>query len=200
MPETAPEATPEAEVTPEAEAAAFARSIRPIRLEERAELDRLSTRSWGSPYVASRGSLHRVSELPCLLAVDGDRWLGVAVYRLAAGACELVLLEAFERGHGTGTALLNAVVELARNAGARRLWLVTTNDNVDALRFYQRRGLRLVRLWLDAVTQSRKLLKPEIPLVGDDGIAIRDEIELDLLLTGSNPAAAGPPAGSAATS
>lgn len=170
-----PRATPAAATT--------APTIRPIRPEEHGELDRLIVKHWSSPYVASRGSLHRVSELPCLLAVDGDRWLGVAAYRLAAGACELVLLEAFEQGHGTGSALLNAVLERARAAGARRLWLVTTNDNVDALRFYQRRGMRLVRLWPDAVTQSRKLLKPEIPLTGDNGIAIRDELELDLPLT-----------------
>jgi GNAT superfamily N-acetyltransferase len=158
-------------------------TIRAIRPDERGELDRVIVRSLGSPYVVSRRLIHRVSELPCLVATSGDRWLGLAAYRLAAGACELVLLEAFERGRGTGTALLDAVVELARESGARRLWLVTTNDNVDALRFYQRRGMRLVRLWSDAVTQSRKLLKPEIPLAGDNGIAIRDELELDMLLT-----------------
>ncbi len=172
MPDSAPEAT------------AIARTIRPIRIEERGELDRVVVKNWGSPYVASRLSLHRVSELPCLLAVDGERWLGAAVFRFAAGACELVLLEAFERGHGTGTALLDAVKELARKAGTRRLWLVTTNDNVDALRFYQRRDLRLVRLWPEAVTQARKLLKPEIPLIGAHGIPIRDELELDCPLTG----------------
>ncbi|MGD0862180.1 MAG: GNAT family N-acetyltransferase [Candidatus Limnocylindrales bacterium] len=171
-----PDATPEVPTV--------VRAIRSIRLEERGELDRVIVKNWGSPYVVSRGSLHRVSELPCLLATDGDRWLGVAVYRHAAGACELVLLEAFERGHGTGTALLNAGMEQARAAGARRLWLVTTNDNVDALRFYQGRGLRLVRLWPDAVTQARKLLKPEIPLRGNHGIPIRDELELDCPLTG----------------
>ena len=168
---------------PTSQAAAATPTIRLIRLEERGELDRLIVRNWGSPYVVSRGSLHRVSELPCLLATDGDRWLGVAAHRLAAGACELVLLEAFERGQGTGTALLDAVVERAREAGARRLWLVTTNDNVDALRFYQRRGMRLVRLWPDAVTQARGLPKPEIPLTGDHGIPIRDELELEFPLT-----------------
>ena len=182
MPDAMRDAAPDA-----ATASPATRTIRPICPEERGELDRVIVKNWGSPYVASRGSLHRVSELPCLLAVDGDLWLGAAAYRLAAGACELVLLEAFERGHGTGTALLNAVVELARAAGARRLWLVTTNDNVDALRFYQRRGMRLVRLWPDAVTQARKLLKPEIPLVGAHGITVRDELELDCLLAGPNP-------------
>ena len=157
-------------------------TIRPIRPDERGELDRLIVERWGSPYVASRGSLHRVSELPCLVAVEGEQWRGVAAYRLSAGACELVLIEAFERGHGTGTALLDAVIAQARRAGSRRFWLVTTNDNADALRFYQRRGMRRVRLWPDAVTQSRKLIKPEIPLTGQHGIAIRDELELEYSL------------------
>jgi hypothetical protein len=63
-----------------------------------------------------------------------------------------------------------------------RLWLVTTNDNVDALRFYQRRGFRLAELRPEAVTLSRRALKPEIPMVGAHGIELRDELELDLEL------------------
>jgi hypothetical protein len=106
----------------------------------------------------------------------------MAAYRFADGACELVVLEAFEPGQGTGTALLEAVLEAARGAGAHRLWLITTNDNTDALRFYQRHGLRLVRLHSGAVTAARELLKPEIPLLGNHGIPIRDEIELEIVL------------------
>jgi GNAT superfamily N-acetyltransferase len=157
-------------------------TIRPIEDRERGELDRRVSERWGSPVVVGRGSRHRVSGLPCLIACSGERWLGVAAYRLAAGACELVLLEAFEPGHGVGTALLDEVVRLAGDAGARRLWLVTTNDNVEVLGFYQRRGLRLVRIWPDAVTQARALLKPEIPLLGEHGIPIRDELELEMAL------------------
>ena len=185
--ETGPDGVP-AQPVPAARSARPA--IREIRPEERGELDRVVVGNWGSPYVVSRGSLHRVSELPCLLATDGDRWLGVAAYRLRAGACELILLEAFEPGHGTGTALLDAVLDRASVAGAHRVWLVTTNDNVDALRFYQRRGMRLVRLWPDAVTQARKLLKPEIPLIGDEGIPIRDELELEIRMSAPAPNAA----------
>ena len=67
----------------------------------------------------------------------------------------------------------------AREAGCRRLWLVTTNDNVDALRFYQRRGFRLTELQAGAVDVSRATLKPSIPEVGDHGIPIRDELVLE---------------------
>ena len=95
---------------------------------------------------------------------------------------EFVLLDALERRHGIGTALLEAVIEIARKSNSRRLWLVTTNDNLYALRFYQRRGLRLARLWAGSTTEARKKLKPEIPLLGEHGIPIRDELELELVL------------------
>jgi GNAT superfamily N-acetyltransferase len=162
-------------------------TIRSLCDDERKELARVVAESWGSSRVVSRGAVHEVRDLPCLVATDGIRWLGVAAYRVDGHECELVLIETFERGHGTGTALLEAVVEEARAAGAHRLWLVTTNDNLDALRFYQRRGLRLVRLRPGAVTEARRLLKPEIPLTGNHDIPIRDELELEMDLTGADP-------------
>ena len=168
-----------------AEPPAAAPSIRAIRDDERALLWRLIGANWGSPVVTSRGLAHLAPDLPCLVAVDGERWLGVAVYRLDGEECELVLLEAFEHGHGVGTALLGATAEVARKSNSRRLWLVTTNDNLDALRFYQRRGMRLVRLGVDATTEARRTLKPEIPLVGEYGIPLRDELELELILRDS---------------
>jgi Acetyltransferase (GNAT) family len=68
-----------------------------------------------------------------------------------------------------------------REAGCRRVWLITTNDNLRALRFYQRRGFRLVAVHPDALARSREL-KPSIPEIGLDGIPLRDELELELLL------------------
>jgi GNAT superfamily N-acetyltransferase len=166
-------------------AAATGPAIRPIREDERTELTRLVRANWGSSTVASRGAVHDVADLPCLLALEDERWLGVAAYRVEGDECELVLLEAFEKVRGVGTALLAAMAEVARRSSCRRLWLITTNDNLDALRFYQRRGMRLVRIWPDATTAARQTLKPEIPLVGDYGIALRDELEFELILTDS---------------
>jgi GNAT superfamily N-acetyltransferase len=161
-------------------------TIRPLRDDEREKLARVVEENWGSSLIVSRGTVHDVRDLPCLVKTNGSRWLGLAAYRIAGGECEIVLIEAFERGHGTGTALVDAVIEAARAAAARRLWLVTTNDNLDALRFYQRRGMRLVRLWPGAVTRARQLLKPEIPPTGDHGIPICDELELEMDLAGAS--------------
>jgi ribosomal protein S18 acetylase RimI-like enzyme len=93
--------------------------------------------------------------------------------------CEVLTLHAVQQWRGVGTALLQLVEQLAAEQGCRRLWLITTNDNVDALRFYQRRGFRLAALHRGAVDDCRAQLKPEIPTVGDYGIPLHDELELD---------------------
>jgi GNAT superfamily N-acetyltransferase len=83
-------------------------------------------------------------------------------------------LHAATQWTGAGTALVEAV-----ESKAERPWVLTTNDNVDALRFYQRRGFRLKQLRPGAVDESRRRLKPEVPEAGEYGIPLRDEIVLE---------------------
>jgi hypothetical protein len=61
------------------------------------------------------------------------------------------------------------------------LWLITTNDDLRALGFYQKRGMSLVMVYRNAMDLARKL-KPQIPLVGLNCIPFRDEIELEMVL------------------
>jgi GNAT superfamily N-acetyltransferase len=136
----------------------------------------------GSLRVARRGELLDSLDHPAFLAWAGDLLVGVATYVVDGEACELLTLHAQNQFAGVGTALVEAVVRAARAAGCRRVWVVTTNDNVDALRFYQRRGFRLVQLRPGAVDMSRETLKPEIPPVGAHEIPLRDELELELTL------------------
>ena len=132
--------------------------------------------------VARRGELVEATRHPAMLAWADDELVGVATYVVDGEACELLTLHADTRLTGVGTALVEAVRACAVDAGCGLLWVVTTNDNVDALRFYQRRGFRLARLRTGAVDQSRDTLKPEIPAIGDHGIPLRDEIELEMSL------------------
>ncbi len=159
--------------------------VRPVAEDEREEFVRRVAETWGSPVVVSREVAHDVRALDALIAVDPEtgRWLGMASYRFEAAECELVQLVAFERGRGVGSALLSAVTDAARAARLRRVWLTTTNDNLDAMRFYQRRGFKFIWIWRDALVRARQL-KPEIPQIGDYGIPITDEIEMELLLEG----------------
>lgn len=136
---------------------------------------------WGSAFVVSRGQMHEPGRLPGFIAEQDSRVVGVATYHVSGAACELMTLDSLVEGQGIGVALINAVKTAARASGCVRLWLITTNDNIDALRFYQKRGFRLVAVYPDAIARSRKL-KPEIPLIGAYDLPIRDEIELEMRL------------------
>lgn len=137
---------------------------------------------WGSPVVAVHGVVHNPAELPGLIAESHGRPAGLLTYSIGGHDCEIVTLNSVVEGKGAGGALVDDVRAVAVEAGCRRIWLVTTNDNLRALRFYQKRGFEMVTVRRWAVDRSRAL-KPEIPLVGNDGIPIRDEIELEQRLT-----------------
>jgi N-acetylglutamate synthase-like GNAT family acetyltransferase len=151
--------------------------VRPADLEDRGVVGAFLD-DHGSVRVARLGELVDATEHPALLAEEDGRVAGVLTYVLDGDACEVLTLHAAERFRGVGTALLAEVERVATEAGCRRLWLITTNDNVDALRFYQRRGFHLAAVHPGAVDRSRATLKPEIPAVGEHGIPLRDELEL----------------------
>jgi ribosomal protein S18 acetylase RimI-like enzyme len=145
---------------------------------------------WGDVIVVSRGHVLRLPDLPTLVAWEGGERVGAATYRVEGEAAELTSLDAVASGKGVGSGLIEAVERAVRAADAKRFWLITTNDNVDALRFYQRRGFRLVRLHAGAVDEARRL-KPAIPEIGEYGIPIHDDIELEKALwaVGARPEA-----------
>ena len=146
--------------------------------EDRGRVEPHLDAHWGGALQARRGELLDVLALPGFVVEEGGHLLGIATYRREGSECELAFVEAFERGRGVGSALVDAVVEAAE--GCDRVWVVTTNDNLDALRFYQRLGFRLAELRVGAVDCARKGLKPQIPRLGVGGIPIRDELELEL--------------------
>ncbi len=154
--------------------------VRPASGDEVGFVRDTMVQTWGSPLVAAHGDLIDATTLPALIAWQSGEPVGLATHRPHPddSSWEVVTLHAVVAGIGAGTALLDGVARLARAAGARRIWLVTTNDNVAALRFYQRRGMDLVALHRDAVTEGRKV-KPSIPHQVD-GIRIRHELELEL--------------------
>jgi N-acetylglutamate synthase-like GNAT family acetyltransferase len=130
--------------------------------------------------MATRGRLLEITALPGFVAERDGELLGYVAYNLDAQGLEVALLESVVPKRGAGRALLAACVAEAQGRAAPRVWLITTNDNTDALRFYQRLGFVLVALHRGAVSRSRRDLKPEIPAVAASGIPIRDELELEL--------------------
>jgi N-acetylglutamate synthase-like GNAT family acetyltransferase len=135
--------------------------------------------AWAMRPVARLGEVFDPVGDPAVLALHGGTLVGLATYHVDGDATELRTLYVNEPGLGVGTDLVETVIAAARTAGCRRLWVVTTNDNVDALRFYQRRGFRLAALHTGAVDDSRATLKRSIPRVGAYGIPLRDELVLE---------------------
>ncbi len=159
--------------------------IRPLTASDRRWVGQAVADHFASSRIVSRGVVHDCNELPGLVAVQDGTHGGVLLYAIRDAECEVVVLISLVRRSGVAAALLGAVQGTARDAGCRRLWLVTTNDNQPAIEFYRGRGWSLKAVHEDAVTQARRL-KPEIPELGHNGVPIRDEFEFELLLSDSS--------------
>ncbi|MGD9397845.1 MAG: GNAT family N-acetyltransferase [Candidatus Thorarchaeota archaeon] len=137
--------------------------------------------SWGSSKVVSRGVLHQADRLPGLVAEDDGEREGLLTFNVKNNMLEIVTLNVFKQRKGIGRAFIDRVVDLASSCGCSRVWVITTNDNTQAIEFYKNMGFRTVTIHKEAIRESRKL-KPEIPEFGVDGIPITDEIELEIIL------------------
>lgn len=158
--------------------------IRNRRANDRAWVESLVSEHGGSSRVVSRGIVHDALSLPGLVVERDGVPVGLLLYRIDRNECEIVVLIATARRKGIGHALLGEIEPIARRAGCRRLWLITTNDNRSALAFYRAVGWTQVAVHRGAIREARRL-KPEIPEFGEDGTPIEDEIEFELNLEGA---------------
>lgn len=137
---------------------------------------------WHGTGVTGGGQLYDVVSLPGFVATVDGVPTGLLAYDVDERGLCVVVIDAGTPGRGVGQALMAAAFDEARNQHCQRVWLTTSNDNVAALRFYLRLGMRLVTVHLGAVDDARERLKPTIPTHSADGVAIHDEWELELLI------------------
>jgi len=154
-------------------------NIRPVAADDKDWVGKFIAERWGGDFVIAHEVIYYPRKLAGFVAEQEAEKVGLVTYHLVEHSCEIVTIDSTRSNQGVGTALIEAVRTMAQKAGCTRLWLVTTNDNIHALRFYQKRGFELVAVHRNAVTRSRRQ-KPSIPLNGENGIPIRDEIELEL--------------------
>lgn len=153
-------------------------SIRSIKKEDKADLKQFIQGFWGSEKMVSRGKLHDISEHAGFLAKKDGKIIGLVTYEKSGEEMEITLLDSRERNRGIGSKLVDKIKVKARELNCRRIWLITTNDNIIAIKFYQKRDFDLVRLHYNSMEASRKL-KPEIPKFGQEGIPIKHELEFE---------------------
>lgn len=159
----------------------MALDFRPLTQDDLPRLRQFWKEHWGDEFVVAHGVIYYPDTLDGFVALDGDDWIGEITYSFLGEDCEIISVDSLREGQGMGTMLINRVIAVARAKGCRRVFLITTNDNLNALGFYQKRGFELVTIHRGAVNASRKI-KPSIPLVGMNGIPLRDEIELEMKL------------------
>ena len=155
--------------------------IETISGENRARVNDFLKEHWYTTNMIVSGRVVDMTQLDGFAALEGCTIVGLVTYETKDGECEIISLDSLKENHGTGTALLREAVSAARRKKCRRVKLITTNDNINAIRFYQKRGFDMAHLYHNAMDVSRKL-KPSIPLVGDNGIPLRHEIEFELSL------------------
>lgn len=135
-------------------------------------------KQWGSPEMVISSGVFDCTTLEGFAVLNKEKEIiGYISYVVMDSECEIISLDSMEEGKGIGTALIQETEHTAKKRSCQKIKLITTNDNLHALKFYQKRGYRLSALFKGAVDRAREQ-KPEIPQLGSDGIPIRDEILL----------------------
>jgi len=185
--------------------------VRPLQREDREWVAHFLDEHWGTTQIVSRGratyghllpgfvaerplpleTLETYEEAEPAAGVDDDETeenpavkmekVGLLTYNIEGQECEITTLNSLIEGVGIGTALVDELIKAAKESGINRLWLVTTNDNLPALKFWQKHAFKLVTVHRNAIQEARRL-KPQIPITGYEGIPIRDELELEYIV------------------
>jgi len=155
--------------------------IRPIKTKDKDWLLTLLRAQFGSEQVALRGKIVNAFDFPGFVACLEGENVGVVIYENQSESIEIIALVSIRPKQGVGATLISRIKDEAKKQGKKQITVITTNDNTHALRFYQKHGFVLTRIFANSVVALR-VLKPEIPKLGNDGIPIRDEIELQIAL------------------
>lgn len=156
--------------------------IKAISSENREQINDFISSHWFSTVMVVRGDLVDMTILDGFVTYEGEKIIGLATYRIYGTECEIMSLDSLVERQGIGTTLVNKVIEIAKEIKCTKIKLITTNDNINALRFYQKLGFDMAKLYRNALDISRRL-KPTIPLLGEFDIPLKHEIEFEMDLS-----------------
>lgn len=155
--------------------------IRSISNKNRQEVNDFIIKHWFTTDMVVRGQIFDMTVLEGLVMYESETIVGLITYRFENRECEIMSLDSLKENCGIGTELVKGAVKIAREKKCTKIKLITTNDNLNAMRFYQKRGFDMIHLYYNALEASRKL-KPLIPQKGDYDIPIKHEIEFEMKL------------------
>ena len=155
--------------------------IEKISNETRNLVNQFLIDNWFSTDLSVRGEIIDGTKLEGFLLQEESTIIGLITYMFFEDICEIVSLDSKKENIGIGSALVKEVEKVARDNDYKKIRLITTNDNMRALQFYQKRGYCLTKIYPNAMDEVRRV-KPNVPELGDNDIPLRDEIELEKLL------------------
>lgn len=144
-------------------------------------IDEFILKHWYTTKMIVRGKEIDMTDTEGFYVLECDEIVALITYIIYEDSMEIMSLDSLNENNGIGTLLLEQVVEEAKKSGCKKIVLITTNDNINAIRFYQKRGFDMANLFRNAMEVSRRM-KPEIPLIGDNSIPLRHEIEFEMVL------------------
>lgn len=157
-------------------------TIRQVACSDKGWVQQVFEEQWGADLIVARGRCYKSSDVEGVIAERGGDKIGLITYSQTGNEIEIITLNSFEEKKGIGSALVEAVVSIGRNRKAKKVSVITSNDNLYVLGFYQKRQFSLVCVRRNAIEETRRRFKPGIPLIGENGIPLRDEIEFERVL------------------
>lgn len=155
--------------------------IKNISYKNRNQINYFINSQWFSTNMVVRGELVDMTVLDGFVAYENLNIIGLITYRIKDNECEIISLDSLKERQGIGTSLVNKVIQVATKNKCIKVTLISTNDNINALRFYQKRGFDMVRIYYNSLEIARKI-KPSIPMIGEYNIPLKHEIEFEMFL------------------
>ena len=152
--------------------------IRNISPQNRQQINYFISSHWVSTNMVVRGKIVDMTILDGVAIYENETIIGLVTYKINGNECEIISLDSLKENQGIGTGLVNKVIEIATKVKCTKIKLITTNDNINAIRFYQKRGFDMVRIYYNALVSARKI-KPSIPMIGEFNIPLKHEIEFE---------------------
>ena len=156
-------------------------NIKEITDEYRGKIKSFFIEQWGSREMVISSGIYECDTLNGFFLEEHGQIIGLITYWVQANEVEIISLDSLKEGKGIGSKLLEKVEDFAKQSNFKVVSLLTTNDNLNALKFYQKRGYRITEIIQNAVNEARNL-KPSIPLMGSEGIPLHDELKLTKII------------------
>lgn len=156
-------------------------NINEITINNRNKIVSFFTEHWGSTEMVISTGVYKCDALDGFIVEEDNQIIGLVTYVVKENEMEIISLDSLQEGKGIGSSLMDKVEDIAKQKNIQLVSLVTTNDNLNALKFYQKRSYRITSIIPNGVDQARNL-KPSIPLIGEHGIPLHDELILKKVL------------------